>query len=237
MSDEIPLAAEYVLRLLDGEELLEARRRIAEDAAFAGEVAWWEERLAPLFDEIGEERPSAELWPRIVERLQGTGGEVVQLKRQVTLWRGASGALGIAAAVLLMLQLRPDAPQPAPLPAPRSEVPPAAPLLVASLAGTEAPEALTVAYRGDRRELIITPARIEAPAGRARQLWLIPEGGQPISLGLVASEGVQRRTLAPAVASRFASGGTIAVSDEPTGGSPTGQPTGAVLAAGGLASV
>ena len=66
MSDEIPLAAEYVLRLLDGEELIEARRRVAEEAAFADEVAWWEERLAPLFDEIGAKTPSAELWPRII---------------------------------------------------------------------------------------------------------------------------------------------------------------------------
>ena len=48
------------------------------------------------------------------------------------------------------------------------------------------------------------------------------------------STGVHR-VLAADVASHFASGGTIAVSDEPAGGSPTGQPTGAVLAAGGLA--
>jgi anti-sigma-K factor RskA len=233
MSEEIPLAAEYVLRLLEGEELLDARRRAAEDPAFAAEVAWWEERLAPLFAEFAEEAPSPDLWPRILRRLDEPGAAVVVLKKQVARWRAATAVAAVAAAVLLGLQLRPDAPAPVPLP----PVTTPAPLLVASLVGEEAPEALTVAFRAAGRELVITPARVEAPSGRARQLWLIPEGGQPISLGLIASEGVQRRVLPAAVASRFASGATIAVSDEPTGGSPTGQPTGAVLATGGLNTV
>jgi anti-sigma-K factor RskA len=113
----------------------------------------------------------------------------------------------------------------------------AAPILVASLVGEEAPEALTVAYRPDTRQLVINPARVAAPANRDRQLWLIPEGQQPVSLGLVNERGVQRRVVPAAVAALFARGATIALSDEPTGGSPTGQPTGAVLAAGGLDSV
>jgi anti-sigma-K factor RskA len=229
MSEDIPLAAEYVLRLLDGAELLDARRRVAEDPAFAAEVAWWEERLAPLFDEFAEEAPSPELWPRILRRLDEPGAAVVVLKRKLARWRAAATAAAVAAAVLLGLQLRPEAPAPAPLPQAQP-----APLLVASLVGEDAPEALTVAFRPNERELVITPARVEAPSGRARQLWLIPDGGQPISLGLVASDGVQRRTLPAAIATRFASGAIIAVSDEPTGGSPTGQPTGAVLATGGL---
>lgn len=232
MSEHMPLAAEHALRLLEGEELLEARRRVASDPAFAAEVAWWEERLAPLFDEFADEAPSPELWSRITYRLDQPGDNVLTLRRQVARWRSATAAAAVAAAVLLALQLRPDAPLPVQVPQAQPS-----PLLVASLVGEEAPEALTVAYRPDSRELVITPARVVAPADRARQLWLIPEGGQPISLGLVASEGVQRRVLAADVGARVASGATIAVSDEPSGGSPTGQPTGAVLAAGGLGSV
>lgn len=232
MSENPPLAAEYVLRLLEGEDLLEARRRVADDPAFAAEVEWWEDRLAPLFDEIADEEPSAELWPRILRRLDVPGGDVVALKRKLARWRAAAAAAAVAASILLVLQLRPQAPLPAPLPQSQP-----APVLVASLVGEDAPEALTVAYRPNTRELVITPARIEAPVGRTRQLWLIPAGGQPISLGLVASEGVQRRSVAADVGTRFAGGATIAVSDEPTGGSPTGQPTGAVLATGSLGTV
>lgn len=235
MSEQSALAAEYVLRLLDGEELLEARRLLAGDPDFASEVAWWEERFAPLSDEIDDVPVPPAVWERIAERLDaGTGGTVVALKRQLVRWRAGAAMAAAAAAVLLVLQLQPQ---------PAGEVPPrpaavrSAPLLVASLAGEDAPEALTVTFRPDTRELVVTPARIVAPAQRARQLWLIPEGAQPISLGLVEADGVQRRTLAPTLAARFAAGATVAVSDEPAGGSPTGQPTGSVLAAGSLSTV
>lgn len=235
MSERIPLAAEHALRLLEGEELMEARGLVASDPAFAAQVAWWEEKFAPLFDEIGEEAPSAELWARVAGRLDGPASApaVLAMKKQVTRWRIATGAAAAAAAVLLGLQLRPDAPLPVPV---REQARPA-PLLVASLAGPDAPEALTVAFRADQRTLTITPARIVVADERARQLWLIPAGAAPISLGLVAAEGVQRRTLPAELAARFAEGATIAVSDEPSGGSPTGQPTGAVLATGSLGTV
>ena len=229
----MPLAAEYVLRLLEGEELLEARRLLASDPAFAAEVAWWEEKLSPLFDEIADEVPSPDLWQRIVGRVDEPAPTLLAMKRQVTRWRAATAAAAAAAAILLGLQLRPQTPVQVPGPV-QSQ---AAPVLVASLVGEEAPEALTVAFRPDTRELVISPARIATPANRDRQLWLIPEGRQPVSLGLVEERGVQRRVVPVEVAAFFARGGTIAVSDEPIGGSPTGQPTGAVLAAGGLDSV
>jgi anti-sigma-K factor RskA len=233
MSERMPLAAEHALRLLEGEELMEARALFASDPAFAAEVAWWEEKLAPLFDEIAGEAPSPALWARVTRQLDEPAPAVLAMKRKLTGWRIATGAAAAAAAVLLGLQLRPDAP--VPLPRPKQARP--APLLLASLAGEDAPEALTVAFRPDSRTLVITPARIVVPGERVRQLWLIPEGGTPISLGLVAPEGVQRRVIAAEVAARFAAGATIAVSDEPSGGSPTGQPTGAVLAAGSLGTV
>jgi anti-sigma-K factor RskA len=40
--------------------------------------------------------------------------------------------------------------------------------------------------------------------------------------------------LAAPMADQFAEGATLAISVEPAGGSPTGQPTGAVIAAGKL---
>ena len=235
MSERMPLAAEHALRLLEGEELMEARGLVASDPAFAADVAWWENRLAPLFDEIAAEMPSGELWARVAKRIDEPAPSVLAMKRQLTGWRVATGAAAAAAVVLLGLQLRPDAPLPLPVPRPEQARP--APLLVASLAGEEAPEALTVAFRPDSRTLVITPARIVAEGERARQLWLIPEGSAPISLGLVEAEGVQRRVIGAEIAARFAAGATIAVSDEPSGGSPTGQPTGAVLATGSLGTV
>ena len=65
LSPEELLAAEFALRLLEGEALLEARGRFAREPQFAARVAWWEDRLAPLLDELGGAEPGPELWTRI----------------------------------------------------------------------------------------------------------------------------------------------------------------------------
>jgi anti-sigma-K factor RskA len=235
VTEHSALAAEYVLRLLVGEDLLEARRLLATEPAFSAEVALWEERFAPLFDEIEDVRASPEVWQRIQERIDARSTEnVVALRRQLFRWRAGAAVAASAAAVLLLFQLQPQRARDVPV---RPDVARPAPLLLASLAGEEAPEALTVAYRPVTRELVITPARIEAPADRARELWLIPQGARPISLGVVGATGTQSHILPASLATRFAAGATIAVSDEPAGGSPTGQPTGSVLAAGSLSAV
>ena len=72
------------------------------------------------------------------------------------------------------------------------------------------------------------------PADRSAELWVIAPGAAPRPLGLLARGarsavpvgGTQRPTVAV--------GATLAVSIEPAGGSPTGQPTGPVVASGGL---
>ena len=53
MTGDQTLAAEYALGLLEGEDLLAARARVASDALFAAEVDQWQDRLAPLADHIG----------------------------------------------------------------------------------------------------------------------------------------------------------------------------------------
>ncbi len=232
MSEPVPLAAEYVLRLLEGEDLLEARRRAADDPAFADEIAFWEAQFAPLFDEIAAEAPSRDLWARIVERLDRADPAVLTLRRQLNRWKGATLLAAAAAAILLVVAVRPT-PTVAP---PQPTVVAASPLLVAALGKEGLAEGLTVAFRPDQRELAVNATKLEVPTGRARQLWVIPAGGAPISLGLVR-DGAVRRALPPQLAAVFKGGATIAVSDEPTGGSPTGQPTGEVLAATGLVTI
>ena len=59
------LAAEYVLGLLEGEDLQAAEARLSSEPAFAREVAAWWDRLAPLLDERPGREPRTDLWPRI----------------------------------------------------------------------------------------------------------------------------------------------------------------------------
>lgn len=237
MTEHELLAAEYALRLLEGEELLAARRLAHDDPAFAAEVAHWETWFAPLYEEIAEVAPSADAWQRLVARLDsGTGATVTALQRKVAIWRGAAVASAAAASVLLALQIFPSADR-TPLPHPVPTAAPAERVLVAALGGDDLPAALAVTFRPTAGELSISASPLAVSEGRARELWLIPEGGTPVSLGLVSASDSQRRTVPDAIAAQFSQGATIALSDEPAGGSPTGQPTGAVLAAGKITSI
>ena len=57
------------------------------------------------------------------------------------------------------------------------------------------------------------------------ELWLIPPGGTPVSLGLLEAAPLTLATARPQA------GWTLAVTLEPAGGGPNGQPTGPVLMA------
>lgn len=231
MTERELLAAEMALRLLEGEELLDARRRMASDPGFAAEVAQWEERLAGLVQEIGDVAPDAAMWARIHAAIENgvSRSSVVPLNRRVGIWQFATGASMAAALALAFAQFglerEPAAGPPAAAPAP---------VLVASLTSETGPTALAATYLPDSRALIVAPGRLTDQAGRARELWIIPEGQQPISLGLVTTATSGRRPVPPALAAQFAAGATLAVTDEPQGGSPSGQPTGPIIAAGSL---
>ena len=228
MTERELLAAEMALRLLEGQELLDAQNLMESDPAFANEVADWEFRLAPLADEIGSVRPDQAMWERIQRAIAGSGASILKLQRKLRFWK-LSG-LGAAAAASVALFVIATHREPA--------VPPAidasAPILVASLASETEPASIAVTYLPRTRSMILTPGRLRPRQQRATELWVIPAGQAPISLGLVRTDGVERKVIPAELASRLVSGATIAVSDEPLGGSPTGQPTGDVLAAGAL---
>ena len=228
-------AAELALGLLDGEGRAVAERRRAEDPGFAAEVEEWSWRLARIAeDEVQERAPPAYVWQAVQRELAfRPDREVVRLHRRLVAWRGlAAGASAVAAVLALALWLRPPtvtAPRPLPLEA--ALVP--ASLLSASLStGATGPIAFIALLDPQRGELVLTPARVTARADKVPELWSIPEGGRPVVLGLGQFGAPVRLKLgADAPTSRTA---TLAVSLEPLGGSPTGQPTGPVIASGKL---
>ena len=75
-----------------------------------------------------------------------------------------------------------------------------------------------------------------ADPAHAHELWVIPADGKPRSLGTMKSAKQMHMRLADALAVLLQQGATIAISVEPPGGSPTGQPTGPVVASGALNS-
>ena len=235
MTDRELLAAEHALRLLEGEELVEARRFHAEDRSFAAEVSSWEERFAPFFDEILPTAPEPHVWERIRRAVGGAepGADIIALRSKVRRWQGFTGLAAAAAVALALVAVPPLLRRPAP-------PPPAArpqPVLIASLGDQQSPGSVAVTFVPGASDLLVTVSVIERPPGRDHQLWIIPDGGTPISLGVIPAEESLKRRLSPALAAQFQPGATIALSREPSGGSPTGQPTGPVVAAGELQAV
>lgn len=220
--DDDLAAAELALGLLDGEERAAALRRMMAEPEFTRAVEAWQERLAPLGDLVPAVSPSDGLWARIEAALGKQTGEIALLA-SVRRWKlAAAGATALAASLAMVLLMRP-----APTPVPTAP----APALVAQLGPSDAKAVLLASYDQDKALLTIAPATITA-AGHSAELWVIPEGDKPHSLGLVGESGLTKIVIPVKLRATMHSGATIAVSIEPIGGSPTGQPTGPVVAVG-----
>ena len=59
----------------------------------------------------------------------------------------------------------------------------------------------------------------------------------PVSMGVIPVGATAHLAVSPGNKAKLDAGAVLAVSLEPTGGSPTGQPTGPVVAAGDLKSI
>lgn len=234
-------AAELALGLLDGEERATALRRVLAEPGFARDVERWRAHLSQLFD----------LWPAMqapdvlarVERSIDHPVPVATLAapavRTSRLWPSVAVLSSLVAAILLVvLVIRPVPVPPTPLPRPAMPAPARiTPTLVASISPTAKGAAVTVVFDERSGELRLTEAAL-ADAARSAELWVIPAGDTvPHSLGLLRAHGATALKLSPGQRARIAAGATLAVSLEPIGGSPTGLPTGPVVASGALQHV
>ena len=84
--------------------------------------------------------------------------------------------------------------------------------------------------------MTVTPVGMDA-GGRAPELWVVPADGRPRSLGIIAASDARTMIVASGHRPLLARGVTLAVSLEPVGGSPTGQPTGPVVMTGTMTIV
>ena len=82
---------------------------------------------------------------------------------------------------------------------------------------------------GNADRLVTHAVKGVAPAGHDYELWALPKGASPVSLGVLPAEGASSRILTAIQKKALASSSQVAVSIEPIGGSPTGQPTGEVV--------
>lgn len=199
------LAAEYVLGVLSLSERAEAEARIKRDAGFAARVTAWEIRMEGL-NEGFDEAPAPDLLPKLEARLFPEAARPAPARRRGLGLGWLSGA--VVAAVLTVLTVALLAP-------PQAE-------RLVTLATADNRLSYEVSHFGDTLK-ITRVAGVPAVTGQVHELWLIAPGASPVSLGLLQDRPLVIDYPVPPA------GFVFAVSVEPEGGSPTGQPTGPVI--------
>jgi anti-sigma-K factor RskA len=216
--DEL-LAAEYALGVLSGADRTAAERRVARDRDFARMVAAWQERLAPLAAEIAEVTAPPQVWDRIAAALPK---ERAGLWQSLTFWRTFGLASALAAACFaLVIYL--------------GVIGERQPLIAAIDGGGH--HHFVATLDPARSTVAVAPAAYSADATRVPELWLIPTGGKPQPLGLLQADRTVTISIPVTLLPHATRDAVLAVSLEPPGGSPTGQPTGPVIATGKLTNL
>lgn len=226
--EDVVLAGELALGVLEGEDLASARRRLIADRSFAREVERWRDHFAMVALRGPEVIPSADLESRVREavRTETQGGVTNLTQRAVARWRAAAGgfaALAVSAAAALVLVLvRP----------PMAQGPIGGPVLVAALDAPAARATLLARIKPGRLQLT---GVLPVPEARDAQAWVIDAAGTPHSLGVLRRAGDQGLETAPQ--RDPAPGQTLAISIEPLGGAPGPLPTGPVVATGKILTI
>lgn len=203
------LAAEYALGTLRGGARLQFQRRLADEPDLAARVAYWQEMFSTLDSHLAPIHPPEAVWKKIALDLPLKAP--LRNTRPYLGWMVAAGL----AAVTVVTWLSTRAPE-------------LAPLMV--LNDGQQHGQWVVSADSRRQQLSITPLRpTNVAAQNSLQLWLIPPGQAPVSLGLVDNRAPTQVSLKNA---SIVADAVIAISLEPQGGSPTGQPTGPVLYSG-----
>jgi len=260
--DRSALAAEYVLGTLTEEERLRIIVRLATDAGLRAEVLRWERRLLPLTEQVAEVAPPPAAW-RAIERTLALAPEAgsaaaphraepaaarspaplpaagrerapraarpVRQSLPLGFWRAAALAMTGVAAVLAGLLVYdraslPDAPG-----AGEGE------RYVAVVDRDGRQPALLVTVDTGEGTVSVRSVTAEAPSDKTYEIWYVADdAATPRSLGTLDATEDMKELQGAFRALQGASGGTIAVTEEPPGGSPTGRATGPVVFSGRL---
>jgi anti-sigma-K factor RskA len=230
MPEEEVLAAEYALGLLEGEARRAFEARMASDPALVRAVRGWEAHFARLAeDEVEAAVPPPRVKAAVEAELFGASRAPGPFRDRVAFWRGLAVGMTAVAAVAVFLAVRPPEP-----PAPADGIPPGT-ILMSHLVPVEGSGLGLAVTREPGGALQLRRVAGGPSAGRAQEVWLIPDPDvPPISLGLLSADPLTTLEPPAEIAERFGAGATLAISEEPEGGSPTGAPTGPILAAGRL---
>jgi anti-sigma-K factor RskA len=201
-------AAEYALGVTDIAARQAAETRAARDPAFAARIADWQAHFAGLNDDFAPAAAPPDLMERVEARLFPRPAQPAP--RAPWSWLRGLGPGAVVLGLVAWFLFAPALPE---------------------MTATLADQGQGVSWQADltRGQLTLSAARgPAAPDGKDYELWIIRGSDAPVSLGVLPAAG-ERLTLPDA-----ALGAVLAVTLEPKGGSPSGKPTGPVVALGPL---
>jgi anti-sigma-K factor RskA len=208
------LAAEYVVGTLRGP----ARNRfesICRDSRVArAAVRVWEDRLVGTSLALKPVQPSAEVWTRIRKRLGFKARAYPWIARSTPLRLAMAAGIAALAIVVAWNYVLRESPVNS----------------YAEFAATTGAQLWRVEQHADG-SLSVSALSSDAtpPSQKSYELWALPNGKNPVSLGLLPASGRTSHALTSQQLAALASSMKVAVSLEPQGGSPTGAPTGPVV--------
>jgi anti-sigma-K factor RskA len=248
------LAARYAVGVLRGG----ARRRLEvharQSATVRARILLWQERMSAMMELPARVHPSPNVWKRIENSLRAVPHRIVQaspklrqlqislerVRKHLAWWRAATAFAGIAAVVGTLVsfqaarnlenqgqqiaQLEKELQQQAA----QQQI-----QYVAVLADEKSDASVLVTFDPDKKRLVLQRVGgYQEAADKSLQLWALPAGQAPQSLGVMGSDKVLKLTAAPDQIKNIP---MLAISLEPKGGVPSSRgPTGPVLFKGAL---
>lgn len=211
------LAAEYVVGTLQGAARQRFERWMMASSRLRRQVWYWERRLQPFNDSLPEASPPDAVWQAIEQRLFPDTVEPAAPRwwQTIAAWRWSTAIAMLAVFALLVWT-----------------PPPAVVTHYVGVVQSQQAEPLWLVNASADQRLTVKamPPVQPADGGRDYQLWLLPESGAPVSLALLPTGGAQLQVdLSNQQVRQLLQSRSLAISLEPAGGSPTGQPTGPVV--------
>jgi len=265
--DHIALAAEYVLGTLDGDERTQVETMMNVDQDFKALVESWERRLGELHAMVAAVEPPDHVWgkirsavtaiepsaalrlpelstppiaPIVLHPIEVPSTNVIALSSRARRWRNiAQGLMALAACLVALIGVQATRPDLLPE-GMRPKLPAAAPSrpLVAVLSRDGGPPAFVMTVDVATKTFTIRRAGVDPEGNKSYELWMVSDKfNQPRSLGVVGRGDFTPKAQLAAYDQDTVDNATYAITLEPQGGSPTGQPTSAPIFAGKLIEI
>jgi len=223
------MAAQYALGVLRGGARRRMEQLAREEPAVRAAIGHWQVRLSGMAELQPAAEPIEAVWCGVEQRLGWKPAPVAHRPAQAwwqrlwaapAFWRSAAVAMTVVAVLAAGIGWQLSRRQPAEA------------TVVAVLNNAQSQPALLVSWDAQARQMLVRRLDdMPLPGQQVLQLWALPEGGKPQSLGLIGRGREARLPLARLPEAVPA----LAVSVEPPGGSPSSEgPSGPVVFKGPL---